>query len=85
MKKNSSKPGVGLPEIGPAAFEAEARRQSRLVAASPHEVEDQAIIDSLNRSIWQGIADAEAGRTGPAEAVFDRLEAKYRRKADRAR
>lgn len=36
---------------------------------------------ALDASIARGIADAEAGRTKPAEAVFDRLEAKYRSQA----
>jgi len=29
-------------------------------------------------AIARGLADAEAGRTSPAEDVFNRLEAKYR-------
>jgi antitoxin ParD1/3/4 len=33
---------------------------------------------ALDASIARGIADADAGRTVPAEDVFDRLEAKYR-------
>ncbi len=33
---------------------------------------------ALDASIARGLADADAGRTTPAEAVFDRLEAKYR-------
>jgi antitoxin ParD1/3/4 len=33
---------------------------------------------ALDASIMRGLADAEAGRTKPAEEVFDRLEAKYR-------
>ncbi|WP_197685854.1 type II toxin-antitoxin system ParD family antitoxin [Xanthomonas fragariae] len=32
-------------------------------------------------SIARGLADVEAGRTKPAEEVFDRLEAKYRAQA----
>lgn len=32
---------------------------------------------SLDASVKRGIADANAGRTKPASAVFDRLEAKY--------
>ncbi len=31
----------------------------------------------MDASISRGLADADAGRTQPAEAVFDRLEAKY--------
>ena len=33
---------------------------------------------ALDASIMRGIADADAGRTKPAEEVFDRLERKYR-------
>jgi antitoxin ParD1/3/4 len=33
---------------------------------------------ALDASIGRGLADAEAGRTKPAEDVFDRLESKYR-------
>jgi antitoxin ParD1/3/4 len=33
---------------------------------------------ALDASIMRGLADAEAGRTKPAEDVFDRLERKYR-------
>ena len=33
---------------------------------------------ALDASIRRGLADAEAGRTKPAEEVFDRLESKYR-------
>ena len=33
---------------------------------------------ALDTSIRRGLADAEAGRTKPAEEVFDRLERKYR-------
>ncbi|MFT4192648.1 MAG: type II toxin-antitoxin system ParD family antitoxin [Comamonas sp.] len=33
---------------------------------------------ALDASIARGLADADAGRTQPAGAVFDRLEAKYR-------
>ncbi len=39
---------------------------------------------ALDASIARGLTDAEAGRTKPAEEVFDRLEAKYRALADRA-
>ena len=37
---------------------------------------------ALDASIARGIASADAGRTKPASAVFDRLEAKYRAKAE---
>lgn len=39
---------------------------------------------ALNASISRGIADADAGRIQSVEAVFDRLERKYRSMADRA-
>jgi predicted transcriptional regulator len=38
---------------------------------------------ALDASIRGGLADAEAGRTKPAEQVFDRLEGKYRDLAGR--
>lgn len=38
---------------------------------------------ALDASIARGVADADAGRTRPAAAVFDRLEAKYRAMADK--
>lgn len=37
-----------VPDTSSAEFKAEARRQSRLIARSPHEGEDQAFIDSLS-------------------------------------
>jgi antitoxin ParD1/3/4 len=33
---------------------------------------------ALDASVARGLADADAGRTTPADQVFDRLEAKYR-------
>lgn len=33
---------------------------------------------ALDASIARGLADADEGRTSPADEVFDRLEAKYR-------
>lgn len=33
---------------------------------------------ALDASISRGLADADAGRLRPADAVFDRLEARYR-------
>jgi antitoxin ParD1/3/4 len=36
---------------------------------------------ALNQALDRGLAAAKAGRTRPAEEVFDRLEAKYRRMA----
>lgn len=42
-------------------------------------IEDrEARLAALDRSIARGLADADAGRTRDAGAVFDRLEAKYR-------
>lgn len=38
----------------------------------------EARLAALDTSIARGVADAEAGRTKPAEEVFDRLERKYR-------
>jgi len=35
----------------------------------------------LDQALDRGLAAAKAGRTRPAEEVFDRLEAKYRRMA----
>lgn len=40
--------------------------------------EREARLAALDSSIARGLADVEAGRTKPAEGVFDRLEAKYR-------
>lgn len=40
--------------------------------------EREARLAALDASIARGLADAEAGRTTPAAAVFDRLEGKYR-------
>ena len=37
-----------VPDTSSAEFKAEARRQSRLIARSPHEAEDQAFVDSLS-------------------------------------
>ena len=37
-----------VPDVTGPEFKAEARRQSRLVALSPHEAEDQAFIDSIS-------------------------------------
>lgn len=44
----------------------------------------EARLAALDASIMRGLADADAGRTKPAEEVFDRLEAKYRALADRS-
>ena len=40
--------------------------------------EREAKLAALDASIARGLADAEAGRTKPAEEVFARLERKYR-------
>ncbi len=37
----------------------------------------EARLAALDASIARGLADADAGRTKPADEVFDRLEAKY--------
>jgi antitoxin ParD1/3/4 len=42
----------------------------------------EARLAALDASIARGLADADAGRTRPAEEVFDRLEAKYRAMGD---
>jgi antitoxin ParD1/3/4 len=34
---------------------------------------------AMHAAIARGVADADAGRVTPAEVVFDRLEAKYRK------
>ena len=46
--------------------------------------EREAKLAALDASIARGLADAEAGRTKPAEEVFARLERKYRAMARRA-
>ena len=37
-----------VPDTSSAKFRAEARRQSRLIAGSPQEADDQAFVDSLS-------------------------------------
>ena len=37
-----------VPDINAPAFKAEARRQSRLIAARPHEPADQAFVDAIS-------------------------------------
>lgn len=44
----------------------------------------EARLAALDAAIRRGLADAEAGRTAPAEEVFDRLEAKYRERAGKS-
>lgn len=39
---------IWVPDVNDPKFIAEARRQSRAVAQSPHEKEDQAFIDSIS-------------------------------------
>lgn len=46
--------------------------------------EREARLAALEASIARGLADAEAGRTNPAEEVFGRLEARYGGQARRA-
>lgn len=46
--------------------------------------EREARLAALDGSITRGLDDAAAGLTRPADAVFDRLEAKYRGMADAA-
>lgn len=46
--------------------------------------EREAKLAALDASIARGLADAEAGRTKPAEEVFARLERKYRAMARKA-
>jgi antitoxin ParD1/3/4 len=41
-------------------------------------------LTALDASIRRGLADADAGRTKPADAVFDRLEVKYRAMTEQA-
>lgn len=40
--------------------------------------EREARLAALDAAIARGLADAEAGRTRPAEEAFDRLAARYR-------
>jgi len=42
----------------------------------------EARLAALDASIARGLADADAGRTEPAEDVFDRLERRYQATAD---
>ncbi len=43
--------------------------------------EREARLAALDTALARGLADAEAGRTRSAAAVFDRLEGKYRAQA----
>lgn len=40
---------------------------------------------TLDAVLAKGISDADAGRSTPAEEVFDRLEAKYRAMAEKGK
>lgn len=46
--------------------------------------EREARLAALDAAIARGLADAEAGRTKPAEEVFARLDRKYRAMARKA-
>ena len=47
-----------LPDVRSPAFVAEARRQSLLVASSPHAADDQAFADALaDEAAWVGWED----------------------------
>jgi len=46
--------------------------------------EREARLAALDAAIARGLADVEAGRTKPAEEVFDRIEAKYRAMSGRS-
>ena len=45
----------------------------------------EARLAAFEAEIERGIADADTGRTKPAEQVFDRLETKYRAMSDARR
>ncbi len=42
-------------------------------------------LQALDAAIARGVADADAGRTTPAEEVFERLSRKYRAMAETAK
>ncbi|MCY4392553.1 MAG: antitoxin MazE family protein [Chloroflexi bacterium] len=42
---------IGVPDTSSPNFAAEARRQSLLVARSPHAEEDQSFVDSISESL----------------------------------
>ncbi|QNG43561.1 type II toxin-antitoxin system ParD family antitoxin [Sphingobium yanoikuyae] len=63
---------AGLVETGRYNSKSEVLREGvRLIQ------ERETRLAALRQSINRGLADADAGRTRPAEAVFDQLEAKY--------
>ncbi|HEY9279994.1 MAG TPA: type II toxin-antitoxin system ParD family antitoxin [Eoetvoesiella sp.] len=43
----------------------------------------EARLAALDASVARGLADADAGRTKPADDVFDRLQAKYTEMANK--
>jgi len=43
---------IWVPDVTSPEFIAEARRQSRLVAESEHEAEDQAFVDAISQGVW---------------------------------
>jgi len=45
---------IWVPDVRSAAFRAEARRQSLVIANSPHEAEDQAFVDAVSdqSGVW---------------------------------
>lgn len=45
----------------------------------------EASLARRDAAIMRGLADGAAGRTKPADEVFDRLEAKYRERLNRKR
>ena len=47
--------------------------------------EREARLAALDAALARGLADAEAGRTKPADEVFDRLDATYRTAANGSR
>ena len=47
-----------LPDTKSAAFKAEARRESLLIAQSPHDAEDQAFVDSISE-FWSMNPDGD--------------------------
>ena len=49
MRAQGMKPvQLWVPDISSPSFKAEARRQARLVAASPREAEDQGCVDAIS-------------------------------------
>jgi hypothetical protein len=52
LRKQGLRPiQIWVPDVNSPEFKAEARRQSREVARSPHEEEDQAFVDAV--SDWE--------------------------------